>query len=105
MTVADNVGFGLRGWKTHERRARVMDLLRLVGLDDEARRYPHQLSGGQQQRVALARALAPRPRLLLLDEPFSSLDVTLRADLAREVRGILSVSYTHLDVYKRQTMC
>ncbi len=89
LTVADNVGFGLRGWKTHERRARVMDLLRLVGLDDEARRYPHQLSGGQQQRVALARALAPRPRLLLLDEPFSSLDVTLREDLAREVRGIL----------------
>ncbi len=89
LTVADNVGFGLRGWKTQERRARIVELLRLVGLDDEARRYPHQLSGGQQQRVALARALAPRPRLLLLDEPFSSLDVTLREDLAREVRGIL----------------
>ena len=89
LTVADNVGFGLRGWKTRERQARILELLRLVGLDDEARRYPHQLSGGQQQRVALARALAPRPRLLLLDEPFSSLDVTLREDLAREVRGIL----------------
>jgi iron(III) transport system ATP-binding protein len=89
LTVADNVAFGLRGWKEAERRARVAELLRLVGLADYARRYPHQLSGGQQQRVALARALAPRPRLLLLDEPFSSLDVTLREGLAREVRGIL----------------
>ena len=89
LTVADNVAFGLRGWKEAERRARVTELLRLVGLADYARRYPHQLSGGQQQRVALARALAPRPRLLLLDEPFSSLDVTLREGLAREVRGIL----------------
>jgi iron(III) transport system ATP-binding protein len=89
LNVADNLGFGLRGWKRSERRARVNELLRLVGLADLAQRYPHQLSGGQQQRVALARALAPRPRLLLLDEPFSSLDVTLREDLAREVRSIL----------------
>ncbi|MCB1770525.1 MAG: ABC transporter ATP-binding protein [Candidatus Competibacteraceae bacterium] len=89
LTVTDNIAFGLRGWKAAERRARVADLLRLVGLTDLAQRYPHQLSGGQQQRVALARALAPRPRLLLLDEPFSSLDVTLREDLAREVRSIL----------------
>ncbi len=89
LTVADNVGFGLRGWTTAERRARVHDLLRLVGLDEYARRYPHQISGGQQQRVALARALAPRPGLLLLDEPFSSLDVALREGLAREIRAIL----------------
>lgn len=89
LTIADNVAFGLRGWKAEERRARVRDLLRLVGLDECAQRYPHQISGGQQQRAALARALAPRPRLLLLDEPFSSLDVTLREDLAREIRGIL----------------
>lgn len=89
LSVVDNLAFGLRGWKRSERRARVNELLRLVGLADLAQRYPHQLSGGQQQRVALARALAPRPRLLLLDEPFSSLDVTLREDLAREVRGIL----------------
>ena len=89
LTIADNVAFGLRGWKAEERRTRVRDLLRLIGLDGYAERYPHQISGGQQQRVALARALAPRPRLLLLDEPFSSLDVTLREDLAREIRGIL----------------
>ncbi len=89
LTIADNVAFGLRGWKRSERQARVTDLLRLVGLADFAKRYPHQLSGGQQQRVALARALAPRPRLLLLDEPFSSLDVTLREGLAHEVRSIL----------------
>lgn len=89
LTIADNVAFGLRGWKAEERRARVRDLLRLVGLDEYAKCYPHQISGGQQQRVALARALAPRPRLLLLDEPFSSLDVTLREDLAREIRAIL----------------
>ena len=89
LTLADNVAFGLRDWKAGERRARVHELLRLVGLDEEAQRYPHQISGGQQQRVALARALAPRPRLLLLDEPFSSLDVTLREDLAREIRAIL----------------
>ena len=89
LTIADNVAFGLRAWKASQRRERVRDLLRLVGLEDYARRYPHQISGGQQQRVALARALAPRPRLLLLDEPFSSLDVTLREDLAREIRAIL----------------
>lgn len=89
LTVADNIAFGLRGWKATERRARVDELLRLVGLEEFAKRHPHQISGGQQQRVALARALAPRPRLLLLDEPFSSLDVSLREDLAREVRAIL----------------
>ena len=89
LTLADNIGFGLRDWRGRERRGRVRDLLRLVGLEDYAKRYPHQISGGQQQRVALARALAPRPRLLLLDEPFSSLDVALREGLAREIRAIL----------------
>jgi iron(III) transport system ATP-binding protein len=79
----------LRDWKAGERRARVVELLKLIGLEEYAQRYPHQISGGQQQRVALARALAPRPRLLLLDEPFSNLDVTLREDLAREMRTIL----------------
>ncbi|MDX9874603.1 MAG: ABC transporter ATP-binding protein [Spongiibacteraceae bacterium] len=90
LSIADNIAFGLRGWSASDRRQRVEALLRLVGLSGYGRHYPHQLSGGQQQRVALARALAPRPRLLLLDEPFSSLDVTLREGLAREVREILS---------------
>ncbi|NDV11871.1 ABC transporter ATP-binding protein [Crenobacter caeni] len=89
LNVEDNVGFGLSALPRAERRARVEAMLDLVGLGAEARRYPHELSGGQQQRVALARALAPRPRLLLLDEPFSNLDVDLRERLGREVRDIL----------------
>jgi iron(III) transport system ATP-binding protein len=89
LTVGDNVAFGLRHLSERERRARVQELLRLVGLPEYEHDYPHRLSGGQQQRVALARAIAPRPGLLLLDEPFSSLDVELREKLAREVREIL----------------
>jgi iron(III) transport system ATP-binding protein len=89
LSVASNVAFGLRGLSRGQRNARVDELLRLVGLRDQAENYPHQLSGGQQQRVALIRAMAPRPEILLLDEPFSGLDVELREQLAREVRGIL----------------
>ncbi len=89
LSVADNIGFGLRGMARAERRARIDTLLALVGLGGRGGDYPHLLSGGQQQRVALARALAPRPRLLLLDEPFSSLDSELRESLARDVRQIL----------------
>ena len=92
LDVERNVGFGLRG--TAADRARVHELLRTVGLAQAAHRYPHELSGGQQQRVALARALAPRPRLMLLDEPFSNLDVELREQLAAEVRSILKESGT-----------
>ncbi len=94
LSVADNVGFGVAHLPRSERAARVQQMLDLVGLSQAARRAPHQLSGGQQQRVALARALAPRPDLLLLDEPFSSLDVDLRERLAQEVRGILKESGT-----------
>lgn len=89
LSVADNVAFGLRHLARGERQQRVADALALVGLERSGARFPHELSGGQQQRVALARALAPQPRLLLLDEPFSNLDVELRERLAHEVRGIL----------------
>jgi iron(III) transport system ATP-binding protein len=89
LTVRGNVGFGLHRVGKAERAQRITDMLQTVGLTHDAEKYPHQLSGGQQQRVALARALAPRPDLLLLDEPFSNLDVTLRARLSLEVRDIL----------------
>lgn len=89
LTVVENIAFGLQQLPRTERRERVKEMLELVGLEETAPRYPHELSGGQQQRVALARALAPRPRLMLMDEPFSNLDVTLRERLATEVRHIL----------------
>lgn len=90
LTVAANIDFGLHHLSRSARKLRVNELMQIVGLADVAKRYPHELSGGQQQRVALARALAPRPDLLLLDEPFSNLDVTLRERLSFEVRDILS---------------
>jgi iron(III) transport system ATP-binding protein len=89
LSVAANVAFGLAQQPRAEREQRTREMLRAVGLADSAHRYPHALSGGQQQRVALARALASQPRLLLLDEPFSSLDVELRERLAGEVRALL----------------
>ncbi|MDO9357366.1 MAG: ABC transporter ATP-binding protein [Polaromonas sp.] len=89
LDVGRNVAFGLPHLAAKQRQERVEEVLNLVGLGNVHKRFPHELSGGQQQRVALARALAPRPRLLLLDEPFSNLDVDLRERLAHEVRGIL----------------
>ena len=87
LTAAQNIAFGLG--RTKRRKEQVASALRLVGLEAYQGRYPHQLSGGQQQRVALARALAPAPDLILMDEPFSSLDRGLREQLRTEVRAIL----------------
>ena len=92
LSVLRNVAFGVRDRR--RARERALELLATVGLAAAAVRYPHELSGGQQQRVALARALAPAPRLLLLDEPFSNLDIDLREQLAAQVRAILKASGT-----------
>jgi iron(III) transport system ATP-binding protein len=92
LTVGGNIAFGIHHLPKNEQHNRVQEVLTLVGLQDSAQRYPHELSGGQQQRVALARALAPQPQLLLLDEPFSNLDVDLRERLAFEVRAILKAA-------------
>jgi iron(III) transport system ATP-binding protein len=98
LTVSENVGFGI---PRRARASRVLELLSIVGLDGLGARYPHQLSGGQQQRVALARALAPGPELVLLDEPWSNVDPslreTLRAEVAEVIRplGVTVVLVTH----------
>src|SRR5688572_16636321 len=86
VNVLGNIGFGLQG---KEKQKRAKEMLSLVGLDGFGERMPHELSGGQQQRVALARALAPQPNVMLLDEPFSNLDTSLRQQVRGEVRNIL----------------
>ena len=89
MNVHDNIAFGLRGMTTQDRNKRVSEILGVVELGKYGDRYVHELSGGQQQRIALARALAPKPDLILMDEPFSNLDVEMREYLSQEVRQIL----------------
>jgi len=100
-TAAENIGFGLKDRPERDREDRVEELLELVGLTEHRDQYPEELSGGQQQRVALARSLAPEPSVLLLDEPFSNLDVDLRVEMRQEVRrilkeaGVTAISVTH----------
>jgi iron(III) transport system ATP-binding protein len=89
LTVADNITFGLNKQNSEQMKQRLDELVELLSLQEHINKYPHSLSGGQQQRVALARAMAPRPAVLLLDEPFASLDVELREQIAHELRQIL----------------
>ena len=90
FTVEKNIGFGIRSLPSGKRKKRVAEMLNLIGMESFAKRYPYELSGGQQQRVALARAIAVDPKLLLLDEPFSSLDASLRPEIAEEVKELVS---------------
>ncbi len=91
LTVADNIGFGLT--RAERRSGRIADAMKLTGLDGLADRFPNQISGGQQQRTALARALAPRPALILLDEPFNALDMSLRRSVCADVVAVLRANH------------
>ncbi|MGG4461846.1 ABC transporter ATP-binding protein [Brevibacillus porteri] len=110
LTVEQNILFGLHRLSKAERLVRLKEMLALVQLEGYGKRYPHELSGGQQQRVAFARALAPRPAILLMDEPFSNLDAELktkiRDDLKRMLRAakMTSILVTH-DKADAETIC
>jgi molybdate transport system ATP-binding protein len=109
MTVRRNVAYALKGVPRDERDARVAELLGKLGIESLAEKYPHQLSGGQRQRAALARAIAPRPRVLLLDEPLSALDLPVRVEMRELLRetqaelGVPAVMVTH-DLYEAASL-
>src|SRR5690606_33862447 len=88
MDVRKNIECGLKNWNKESREERVMEMLSLLHIEELEKRYPSQLSGGQKQRVALARALAPRPELLLLDEPFSALDKGIKIELIEKIKSL-----------------
>ncbi|WP_243685490.1 ABC transporter ATP-binding protein [Methanosarcina barkeri] len=88
MNVRKNIECGLKGWEKEDKEVRVAEMLNLIHIEELENRYPSQLSGGQKQRVALARALAPKPGILLLDEPFSALDMGIRTKLAERIKKI-----------------
>ena len=94
MSVEDNLAFGLYHWQASDRQSRVQELLSLVGLQGLEHRFPHELSGGQQQRVAITRALAPKPLMLLLDEPFSNLDPEMTIKMRNELHRVLRQTQT-----------
>lgn len=89
MNVAKNIMFGLKKMSKPEKEVRMMDMLKLVNLEEYKDKYPYELSGGQQQRIAIARALAPNPSILLLDEPFSNLDANLKERIRNELKEII----------------
>lgn len=89
MTVAKNIMFGLKKMDKSQREKRMMEMLKLVNLEEYKDKYPYEISGGQQQRIAIARAIAPSPSLLLLDEPFSNLDANLQSKIRLELKEII----------------
>ena len=94
MTVEDNILFGIKDRDEQYKKDKLKDLLRLIGLTEYKSQYPHQISGGQKQRVSLARALARDPSLIVMDEPFSSLDANLQSKIRKELKEILKVTGT-----------